>query len=98
MKINRFTPDLSIFKQTEPKKQNNINDINFKDALKKGLDFVNNKQIKSDEITKNFIEGKETDVHNVMIAEAEAKMSLDMAIEVRNKLVEAYQDLNRMQI
>ncbi|MFD3157486.1 flagellar hook-basal body complex protein FliE [Haloimpatiens sp. FM7330] len=99
MKINKFTPDTKIFNEMDvnKKKESNSKD-KFKEFFKEKLDGVNEKQVKAENISEDFIKGKEKNVHNVMLTTQEAKMSLDMAIQVRNKLVEAYQELNRMQI
>lgn len=70
----------------------------FGDFLSNELDKVNDKQIEADNITQNYIKGDETDIHNVMISTEEAKMSLEMAVQVRNKIVEAYQEISRMQL
>lgn len=70
----------------------------FADFLSEKLDEVNDKQIEADDITQSYIKGDETDIHNVMISAEEAKMSLEMAVQVRNKIVEAYQEISRMQL
>jgi len=70
----------------------------FLDTLKEKLDEVNVKQIDADNLTQKFIKGEETDVHKVMIAAEEAKLSLEMAVQIRNKLVDAYDVFNRMQV
>ena len=43
------------------------------------------------------IRGEDVEVHDVMIAAEEASLAMSLMIEVRNKLVEAYQELMRMQ-
>ncbi|HEY8893162.1 MAG TPA: flagellar hook-basal body complex protein FliE [Clostridium sp.] len=70
----------------------------FLDTLKEKLDEVNNQQIASDDITQKFVSGDETDIHKVMLATAEAKLSLETAVQIRNKLVDAYDAFNKMQI
>ncbi|MDZ5035148.1 flagellar hook-basal body complex protein FliE, partial [Clostridium perfringens] len=66
--------------------------------LKDSLDKVNEKQVEADNITNDFISGKNVDVHQMMLGMEEAKMSLQLAIQVRNKVVEAVQELTRMQL
>lgn len=78
----------------EPKEDNN----GFLNMLKNKLDKVNEKQIKAEETTNSFLKGEETDVHKVMLDSEEAKLSVELAVQIRNKLVEAYQELNRMQL
>ncbi len=70
----------------------------FLDTLKEKLDEVNTKQINADDITQKFIKGDETDVQKVMLSTAEAKLSLETAVQIRNKLVDAYNSFNSMQI
>ena len=56
------------------------------DMLKEKLDDVNEKQIKADEATEAFISGDDVDIHELMLITEEAKMSLQLAVQVRNKL------------
>lgn len=76
----------------------NFGSVSFMDMLKEKLDDVNEKQIKADEATEAFISGDDVDIHELMLITEEAKMSLQLAVQVRNKLVEAYQEINRMQL
>lgn len=71
----------------------------FSEVLKKNLDKVNEKQIQSDILTQKMIAGDDdVSIHEVMLAGEEAKISLQLAMQVRNKLVEAYQEISRVQI
>lgn len=101
MKINEFIPNNMIVKNNilnnkieEAKEEDN----GFLNMLKNKLDKVNEKQIKAEETTNSFLKGEETDVHKVMLDSEEAKLSVELAVQIRNKLVEAYQELNRMQL
>ena len=99
MKINSFVPDSKIFdnmKTGEGKVEKKDN--NFYSLLKDKLDEVNDKQISADNSMESFVKGEGTDVHEVMLSAEEAKMSLQLAVQIRNKLVEAYQEINRMQL
>lgn len=101
MKINEFIPNKGIYSQisSENKKEEfKGNTLEFGETLKSKLNEVNEKQLLSEETTNKFIKGEDTDIHDVMIKTAEAKMSLQLAVQVRNKLLEAYQEINRMQV
>jgi flagellar hook-basal body complex protein FliE len=100
MKINGFVPDSKIFDAIKPLQvtTNEGNKNDFLSMLKEKLNGVNDSQITADNITQSFIKGDETDIHKVMLSTEEAKMSLELAVQIRNKLVEAYQELNRMQL
>ncbi|GAA0107096.1 flagellar hook-basal body complex protein FliE [Clostridium tertium] len=100
MIVNNFVPSEKVFESSL-----NINNIktspsekNFQSALKDSLDKLNEKQINADNITNDFISGKDVEVHEMMLSMEESKMSLQLAIQVRNKVVEAVQELTRMQL
>lgn len=103
MRINEFTPDTRIFGEMSiGKEKNKANEDNsensFLNTLKEQLDQINEKQITAEKTSESFMKGDEVDVHKVMLDSEEAKMSWELAVQVRNKIVEAYQELNRMQL
>ncbi len=103
MKINEFTPDTTVFDKIGGNTYNqNVSneDIasSFSNLLQSKLDEVNNQQVQANNSTKEFIEGDRSDVANVMLDAEQAKMSLDLAVQIRNKFVEAYQEINRTQL
>ena len=70
----------------------------FSQFLKEAINEVNKQQMESDQLTTKLAKGENVDLHNVMIASQKASVSLQLAIEVRNKVIEAYQELMRMQV
>lgn len=91
--------DISFFEFPELKKVNaNSSNINFSDILKNELDKVNDIQLSAEQATQDLLTGKATDIHQVLIATEEARLSLELAVQIRNKLVDAYQEISRMQI
>ncbi|MBU3195833.1 flagellar hook-basal body complex protein FliE [Clostridium algidicarnis] len=99
MKVNGFVPDSSVFDNMKiNNKEKQEKQETFLDVLKQGMNSVNDKQILADSNMESLIKGEQMDVHKVMLATEEAKLSLQMAVQVRNKLVEAYQEINRMQL
>ncbi|MGL5820812.1 MAG: flagellar hook-basal body complex protein FliE [Sarcina sp.] len=72
--------------------------LNFGEVFKKQLDKVNAKQIEADVMTQKMIQGENVNIHDVMIKGEEANLSLQLAMQVRNKLVEAFQEISRTQI
>ena len=97
MRINGFTPDESIFNFNDNTVQKSQG-VSFSNYFKDALDNVNEQQIAADEVTNQFIAGEDVDLYEVLLATEEAKMSLQLAVQVRNKLVEAVQELTRMQL
>lgn len=98
MRINEFTPDMSIFNSMDEKNSKESTLGSFADVLNSKLDEVNAAQVNSDKVTESFIKGEGPDVHEVMIASTEAQMSMELAVQLRNKFVEAYQELSRTQV
>jgi flagellar hook-basal body complex protein FliE len=68
----------------------------FGQTLEAALNNVNSLQLNSDDMAKSFAAGKTSDIHSVMIAAQQATISLDLAMQVRNKVTDAYQEVMRM--
>ncbi|KHK93488.1 flagellar hook-basal body complex protein FliE [Novosphingobium malaysiense] len=68
----------------------------FADTLKNALDGVNSVQSKAADITDAYQRGEVTDVAKVMLARQEAGVAFEATLQVRNKLLSAYQDIMRM--
>lgn len=91
--------NISFFELPELKKVNsNSNNTSFSEILKSELDKVNDVQLNAEQATQDLLTGKATDIHQVLIATEEARLSLELAVQIRNKLVDAYQEISRMQI
>lgn len=104
MRINAFIGDNILVNNANSLGNQKIEDgsekegLSFISELRKKLDEVNEDQLQAEAVTEAFIKGEDVDIHEVMLINEEAKLSLQMAVQVRNKLVEAYQELNRMQL
>lgn len=70
----------------------------FSEMLNNSINSLDSYQKRADNSVISFIKGDESEVHNVMIAMQEARLTLQTAIEIRNKMVEAYQELSKIQI
>jgi flagellar hook-basal body complex protein FliE len=70
----------------------------FSAFLKDALNKVNEQQVQADQLAEKLVKGEDVDLHQVMIAAQKASISLQLALEVRNKVIEAYQEMMRMQI
>jgi flagellar hook-basal body complex protein FliE len=68
----------------------------FADALKSALDGVNTTQQNAENITSAYERGEVTDVAKVMLARQEAGVAFEATLQVRNRLLSAYQDIMRM--
>jgi flagellar hook-basal body complex protein FliE len=59
---------------------------------------VNSMQVKADESINRMAAGEITDVHQVMNAVEEANVAFNMMMEIRNKVMDAYQEILRMRL
>jgi len=66
--------------------------------LKEAIQDVNTAQVQSDVMTEKLVRGEDVDLHNVMITAQKASIALSATMEVRNKVVEAYQEIMRMPV
>ncbi len=70
----------------------------FGDALLKSISEVNQSQINADKAAEQIAAGDTKNLHEAMIKLEEADISLRLMVQVRNKAVEAYQEIMRMQV
>lgn len=69
----------------------------FNDVLNNFVNKVDEAQHQFDDAIKAVESGETDNLHQVMLAQAQAQQSLRLAAEVRNKLVEAYREVMRTQ-
>lgn len=79
------------------KNETKAKDQGFADILK-GFYQKTNKEIQAaDRKIETFATGQPMDIHEVVIATEKADISLNLLIQIRNKLLEGYQEIMRMQ-
>ncbi len=67
-------------------------------AFSDSLNAVNNNRIMADRLQEDLAMGGPTSIHDAMIAAEKATLSMQMAVQVRNRLVTAYTDITSMAI
>ena len=70
----------------------------FADTLAQSLDKVNNLQKDADVAIQDFVIGDTRNIHETMIAVGKADLAFRLTMQVRNKMVEAYQEVMRTQV
>jgi flagellar hook-basal body complex protein FliE len=70
----------------------------FGELLQGSLDRFARTQTDADRAVENLTLGGNTDIHSTMIAVEKAGIALEMALQIRNKLLNAYETLMRQQI
>ena len=70
----------------------------FSEMFEKFVRGVDQKKKISAQATQNLILGKSDNIHEAMVKSEESKLAFNLMIEVRNKLVDSYKELMRMQV
>lgn len=70
---------------------------NFWDTLKDSLQHVQELQNEADQSVLNLVTGQGEDIHAAMSAVEKADLSFQLVMQVRNKIVQAYQQVSQMQ-
>lgn len=70
----------------------------FQSVLSAGLGAVNDKVANADQLVRQFAVDDSVPVHQVTIALEEARLSVELAMQVRTRLVETYRELMNMQL
>jgi flagellar hook-basal body complex protein FliE len=94
----RIDPQAPTTPTTPQERKEQAKDISFNEQLKELLYSVNTKQTEADEQVSKVVTGESEDLHSAMIALEEASVSFQLMLEIRNKMLEAYQEINRMNI
>ena len=72
--------------------------VSFSQMLTGSLDRVNQLQKEADANVNNLATGKHTDIHQTMIAVEKASVSFELLMQIRNKLIAAYDKIMRMPV
>lgn len=72
--------------------------VSFGDVLKGYIDDTNGKIVEANSVTNGFVRGDDVNIDEVMIKGQEASLSLQFLTQTRDKLVEGYKELTRMQL
>lgn len=74
------------------------NGDDFAKSLMDALKEVNQSQLDAKGIQDNLLAGQPVEPHDLMIAMEKASTAMQLTLQVRNKVLEAYQEISRMQI
>lgn len=75
-----------------------VQEKSFGEMLKSHLTEVNHLQTSADTAVRKLASGQDKDIHNTMIAMEKAGVAFQLTMQVRNKVLEAYQEIMRMQV
>jgi len=86
----------NFFNSTQTSKAEKNTGSSFQNTLAELVNNVDNQIKESDQLTEDFAMGKNNNIHEVMIASEKAGISLKFLLQIRNKLLDAYQEIMRM--
>ncbi|MGH7233370.1 MAG: flagellar hook-basal body complex protein FliE [Nitrospiraceae bacterium] len=70
----------------------------FLDSLKEAIVKTNEVQLEANHAVETYLTGENQNVHQTMVALQKADVSFQLMMQIRNKLVSAYEEIQRMQI
>ncbi|RDW17839.1 flagellar hook-basal body complex protein FliE [Oceanobacillus chungangensis] len=70
----------------------------FADTLKGAIENLNDVQMDSDKATEALATGNIDDLHNVMITAQKASITLEATVQIQKKVIDAYNEVMRMQV
>lgn len=95
----KITPNSNHFiNSINPNKPEEKKSADFDNVLNGLIDQVKESSKVSRNITTEFIQGGDVEIHEVMIASEKAKTDLMLLTEIRNKALDTYKELLRIQI
>ena len=101
--INRILTDMSRSAQMD--KRANVETEgpastgkSFLDMVKESVGEVNDMQKAADTMSSEVASGKNMDLHETMLATTQAELSFNLMIQIRNKVLDAYQEVMRLPV
>lgn len=83
----------------EVNSENNTDtNTNFSEVLVNAISNVNDSEVDANNKIEALIKGEDVSMHEVMLSMQESQLSLQALIEVRNNIVETYQEINKLQL
>ena len=98
MEITKILQTPDLVNNTQISKESSLNKMGFDDFMQDMINEVNQIQIDANNNVESMIKGEEISMHEVMLSVQEAQMSTQLLIEVRNKIYDVYQEMNKVQI
>jgi flagellar hook-basal body complex protein FliE len=95
----RITPDFSVSKPVINQSKSDVqknSDTGFGQLLRKSLQEVNDLQLHAEKLDKQLAMGTLENVHDATIAAEKAALALELTAQIRNKVLEAYQEIMRI--
>ena len=95
--VNNISSLLNVLNTTGSATTENTG-TNFSDLLKDAIGQVEDVQTKNEVDSLQLLSGRSTDIHTSLITAQKAELTFNLAVQVRNKVIDAYNEVMRMQL
>jgi flagellar hook-basal body complex protein FliE len=95
MKITNVANNINLLDNSTKEEKSTVS---FGEMLNNQLKNLQELQSTSDDLTTKMVTGDVQDLSKVMIATEEANIALQMTVQIRNKVIDAYQEVSKMQL
>ncbi len=96
--INGLSPALSPLKGNSPINANENSGEGFGTAIKDAIESIDSSQKQADQEIARAVTGESPDLHKTIVALQTADLKFQLGLQVRNKLIGAYEEIMRMQV
>lgn len=93
-----FAIEIDQSSQVQKPSVSNNQEPGFADNLKDAISKVNTMQKTADTKVQELVTGQSSNIHETMIAVEKADIALKLMTQVRNKIIDAYQEVMKMQV
>ncbi|NQU44945.1 flagellar hook-basal body complex protein FliE [bacterium] len=91
-------PEIQSLRPPIPQNADTVEGPSFEEALKASIAEVNDLKVQADKAIEDLASGKSGDIQGTILAMEKADVSFKLMMEVRNKIVSAYQEIMRTQV
>jgi len=70
----------------------------FSNILNDAIDYIEETEAESNAASEALLTGESDDIHTALIASQKAEIAVSYAVQIRNKMIEAYNDIMNMQV
>jgi flagellar hook-basal body complex protein FliE len=95
MKITNVANNINLLDNSTKEEKSTVS---FGEMLNNQLKNLQELQSTADDLTTKMVTGEVQDLSKVMIATEEANIALQMTVQIRNKVIDAYQEVSKMQL
>ncbi len=75
-----------------------VNPTSFQDALSSAVQHVETATASADQAAQDFVRGGTQELHSTILATQSAELDFELLMQVRNKMVSAYEEIMKMQV